>query len=244
MNYWFYILLIVFPLSGGIIGYYTKFTKKNNLKILLAFAGSYLLSIVLFHLIPHLYNEIHVWSGVFLLGGFFFQIFIERYSQGVEHGHMHLHVSEQGQVKKFIPYQILISLSLHSFMEGMPLGSDFLATDKSKLSFLFGIVLHELPAAFAMVSILKASHIKSKLILTFIAIYACMSSLGAASSQLINGMLDEKVFEYLMAFVVGTFLHIATTILFENSENHRFTWNKVAAMVSGILLALLVSAGS
>lgn len=242
MNIWFYILLIAFPLTGGIIGYYSTLHKKNNLKILLAFAGSYLLSIVLFHLIPHLYAEINVLSGVFLLSGFFFQVFIERYSRGIEHGHMHLH--HQGQTKKLIPYEILISLSLHSFMEGMPLGSDLFSTETSKLSFLIGIVLHELPAAFAMVSILKASHAKRNMLILFIGVYACMSSLGALCSQLINGKIDDRIFEYLMAFVVGTFLHIATTILFENSENHRFSWNKIVAILIGILLAVLVSSGN
>jgi hypothetical protein len=49
------------------------------------------------------------------------------------------------------------------------------------------------------------------------------------------------MFEYLMAFVVGTFLHIATTILFENSEEHRFSRNKVLAIIGGVCLAALVS---
>ncbi len=240
MKIWYYLLLILFPLTGGILGYYTSLNKKTNLKILLAFAGSYLLSIVLFHLIPHLYEEIHVWSGVFLLSGFFFQVFIERFSQGAEHGHMHVH-PEPGHTKKLIPYEILLSLSLHSFMEGMPLGSDLLTTDASKLSFLFGIILHELPAAFAMVSILKSSHAKRNMILGFVLIYACTSSMGAFSSQFISHYIDEKLFEYLMAFVVGTFLHIATTILFENSVNHRFSTGKIIAITVGILLAVLVS---
>jgi zinc transporter ZupT len=235
-------LLIVFPLTGGLTAYYTKLNKKTDLKLILAFAGAYLLSIVLFHLIPHLYEEISVWSGALLLGGFFFQVFLERFSRGVEHGHLHFH-PQQNSSGKYIPYQILISLSLHSFMEGMPLGSGYLLDNKEKLSFLIGIVLHELPAAFAMVSILKATHFRNQTLLLFISVYSCMSALGAGSSQFLSQLIDEKIFEYLMAFVVGTFLHIATTILFENSENHRFSWNKILAIGCGIGLALLVSSG-
>ena len=232
-------LLIAFPLTGGIIGYYANLSKKINIKVILAFAGAYLLSVVLFHLIPHIYVEANVLSGVLLLAGFFFQVFLEKFSRGVEHGHLHLH--QHGKTNKLIPYEILFSLSLHSFMEGMPLGSGLLENSNSELSFLFGIVSHEMPAAFAMVSILKASHVKPKLLQWFIVIYAGMSAMGAGISALLKNSVDPYIFEYLMAFVVGTFLHIATTILFENSEEHRFSRNKVLAIIGGVCLAALVS---
>lgn len=239
MNPYYYILLIGFPLSGGLIAYYAKVQKLNNFKLVLAFGGAYLLSVVMFHFIPHLYTEMNVWSGILLLGGFFFQLFIERFSRGVEHGHLHLH--KQGKLSALVPYEILISLCLHSFMEGLPLGSDFLLNDSGKLSFLFGIVLHEFPAAFAMVSILKSQHFHRKRLLIFIAIYSSMSSLGALSSQSLTHILDVHALEYIMAFVVGTFLHIATTILFENSDNHKFTSGKIVAILLGIALAAVVS---
>lgn len=241
MNAWFYLLLIAFPLTGGLIGYYANLNTRINIKILLAFGGSYLLSVVLFHLIPHIYAEGNVLSGGLLLAGFFFQVFLEKFSRGVEHGHLHLHADKKAG--GLIPYEILISLSLHSFMEGMPLGSGLLGDERSEFSFLFGIVSHELPAAFAMVSILKASGINLKKLQWFIVIYACMSAFGAGISSLLKHRIDEHIFEYLMAFVVGTFLHIATTILFENSEEHRFSRNKVIAIIAGIALATLVSLG-
>ncbi len=237
MNFWIIILLISFPLAGGLIALYTRFKTENRLKIVLSFGGAYLLSIVSFHLIPHIYEDANFLTGVFLLGGFFFQIFLERYSRGIEHGHLHLH----GEKKKLIPYEILFSLSLHSFMEGMPLGTDIFLNNTQKISFAIGIVLHELPAAFAMVSLLKATHMKVNTLRIFVFTYASMSTLGALSSNLISNSINDHIFDYLMAFVVGTFIHIATTILFENSENHRFTWSKIWAILSGIILAALIS---
>lgn len=236
MNIWIYILLISFPLAGGLLALYTKFKTENRLKIVLSFGGAYLLSIVSFHLIPHIYEDADFWTGVCLLGGFFFQIFLERYSRGIEHGHLHLH----GEKKKLIPYEILFSLSLHSFMEGMPLGTDIFLNNTQKVSFAIGIVLHELPAAFAMISLLRAANMKLNVLRLFVFVYASMSTLGVLSSSFISSHSHTHLFDYLMAFVVGTFLHIATTILFENSENHRFTWAKVWAILLGIGLAAIM----
>ncbi|MFN7312608.1 MAG: ZIP family metal transporter [Bacteroidota bacterium] len=239
MIFWYCLILIFFPLLGGLLGYYTRIKNENSIKLLLSFAGAYLLSIVLFHLIPHIYTEASVLSGVLILAGFFFQVFLEKFSRGVEHGHLHVH--DHGKSNRFIPYEILISLSLHSFMEGMPLGSGLLEKGGGEWSFLFGVVSHEMPAAFAMVSILKTAKVKNSQLLWFIFLYSSMSALGAAFSNLIKYRIDEHVFEYIMAFVVGTFLHIATTILFENTEEHKVTRNKIIAIGIGVLLAALVS---
>jgi hypothetical protein len=41
-----------------------------------------------------------------------------------------------------------------------------------------------------------------------------------------------------MAVVIGIFLHISTTILFESSENHRFNLQKFVVIILGTLMAL------
>ena len=42
-----------------------------------------------------------------------------------------------------------------------------------------------------------------------------------------------------MALVIGIFMHIATTILFEASDVHRFNYRKLAAIVVGTVLGVL-----
>ena len=41
-----------------------------------------------------------------------------------------------------------------------------------------------------------------------------------------------------MALVIGIFLHISTTILFESSEEHRFNYYKLITILLGAGLAL------
>jgi len=43
----------------------------------------------------------------------------------------------------------------------------------------------------------------------------------------------------LMAFVIGIFMHISTTILFESSDIHRFNLAKLGAIIVGTGLAIL-----
>jgi zinc and cadmium transporter len=240
MKIWHYLILILVPLSGGVLGYYTRLKDFKNMKLLLGFAGAYLLSVVLIHLIPHIYREANILSGVFLLSGFLFQLLIERFSHGVEHGHFH-EDTFKGKKQKWVPLSILLSLALHSFMEGIPLGSEVFEGNRAQLSFIFGIVLHEFPAAFALTTILKSQNLNGKVVLLFAFIYASMASLGALMAGIFGDHFHPHVFEYVMAFVVGTFLHIATTILFENSDHHRYTVQKILAMLVGVAVAVMVS---
>jgi uncharacterized membrane-anchored protein len=46
--------------------------------------------------------------------------------------------------------------------------------------------------------------------------------------------------EIILAVVVGMFLHISTTIIFETSENHKFNLMKLIAIFIGCGLVLLM----
>jgi zinc transporter ZupT len=70
-----------------------------------------------------------------------------------------------------------------------------------------------------------------------------MALFGAAISVYLKASINEEFFDYFMAFVVGTFLHISTTILFENSEQHHFSKQKLIAVLLGIGIAALISIG-
>ena len=43
----------------------------------------------------------------------------------------------------------------------------------------------------------------------------------------------------IMAIVIGMFLHISTTILFESSVDHRFNFKKMLAVLLGLAGAIL-----
>ena len=52
-------------------------------------------------------------------------------------------------------------------------------------------------------------------------------------------MVSEYVV-YINAVVIGVFLHISTTILFESSEGHKFNLNKILAIVVAVAIAYFI----
>lgn len=233
----FLIVAILF-ISASISGLSVFFVKRNNasfLKLILSFSGAYLFAITVLHLIPHVYHEGGNTSpeviGLYILGGFIFQLLLEQFSQGIEHGHIH-HNENAG-----FPIGIMISLCLHAFLEGMPLVSGH------RNELVFGIAIHHIPAAFALGSLLLNTSLRKNKIILLLLVFAAMTPLGFLTSKALSqGEVSNisQYFDKIMAVVIGIFLHISTTILFESgsADHHHFNKKKMAAVFLGIGVSL------
>jgi zinc and cadmium transporter len=229
-------LFIIFLLSscallGGLAVFFVKNDNNVRLKLILSFSGAYLFAITVLHLLPDVYksDQSHV-VGLFILGGFILQILLEQFSEGIEHGHIHLHHHQ----KRF-PWGIMLSLCFHAFLEGMPL------TAKESHQLVFGIAIHHIPAAFALGSVLVGENIRKNLVIVYLVVFAAMSPLGYVFSFLLSeGSVSSlgSYYPYIMGIVIGIFLHISTTILFESTVDHKFSIKKTIAVLIGVSLAL------
>ncbi|QNN40345.1 ZIP family metal transporter [Pedobacter roseus] len=232
MEIWKLCVLFFCAFLGGTAIFLVKSDKSKLLKLILSFSGAYLFAITVLHLIPDAYSGPDKWQiGVFILIGFLLQIFLEQFSEGVEHGHIHKH--HDGHI---FPYGIMISLCLHAFLEGMPLAKE------QHNELIFGISLHHIPAAFALASILMQNHFKKGSIILYLILFAVMAPLGFyVSVGLSNGTIGglDAYFNKIMGIVIGIFLHISTTILFESSADHKINTRKMIAVLLGIGVALI-----
>ncbi|WP_029275993.1 ZIP family metal transporter [Pedobacter borealis] len=232
MEIWKLCVLFFCAFLGGTAIFLVKSDKSKLLKLILSFSGAYLFAITVLHLIPDAYSGSDKWQiGVFILIGFLLQIFLEQFSEGVEHGHIHKH--HDGHV---FPFGIMISLCLHAFLEGMPLAKE------QHNELIFGISLHHIPAAFALASILMQNHYKKSSIIFYLIVFAIMAPLGFyVSVGLSNGTIGgiDAYFNKIMGIVIGIFLHISTTILFESSADHKINTRKMIAVLLGIGVALI-----
>ena len=234
MDFYLYPILFFGVIASGASVFLFKKQDKKTLKLLLSFSGSYLFAISILHLIPEVFSETDTPTkiGVFVLVGFFIQILLELFSEGIEHGHVHIH----NHTGKVFPVAIILSLCLHSFLEGMPLHTN--THDHNHDSLLWGILLHKIPVAFAFTSMLLQSNVSKNKTILFLTIFALTAPLGALFSSYLGESLYD-FYSYIMAVVIGMFLHISTTILFEASEGHKFNLVKFVIIILGAGVAFL-----
>jgi zinc transporter ZupT len=216
MESWELILLFASAFFGGLSVFLFKNDNANRLKLVLSFSGAYLFAITVLHLMPDVYGSGNPQIGLFILGGFLLQILMEQFSEGIEHGHIHKHHHEHS----VFPLGIMISLSLHAFLEGMPLAKG----EQRELV------------------LLQNNSSKNKII-SLMSVFALMSPLGYVLSYFIGeGYIGGNInayFDNIMGVVIGIFLHISTTILFESSVDHKFNLKKFIAVLLGVSIALI-----
>lgn len=226
------VILVTSTLFGGLSLMLFPGLKKN-LRLPLIFAGSYLFSVTIIHIIPELFSSSPNPSriGLYVLIGFFVQQFLEYFSSGVEHGHFHADkaVSVSGRMS------IVVALFVHSLLEGSLLTHDSPLHEKHEsYSLLLGIILHKMPAAFALMVTMQGL---GKRALYLLILFSLASPAGLLLGDLLS--FSEEGVLVLFAIVCGSFLHISTTIFVEASPEHHFGLNKILISLLGATLAIL-----
>jgi zinc transporter ZupT len=236
-----YLILFGSVVASGMLFFTMRKTNPVYLKLSLAFTGSYLFSISMIHLVPGVFASGGTEIGYYILAGFFLQLVLEYMTGGIEHGHIHIHHGDHGHHHSF-PLTMMAGLCVHSFLEGIPLSGGYDGHHHGD-QLLTGIVLHHLPVSFALVSMLNGSGVGKGRTILYLVVFAAMAPLGALSGSLLSNMEALEIhayFDRIMALVIGIFLHISTTILFETSSEHRFNRYKLGVIILGAAAVILL----
>lgn len=274
-----YLLPFIAVILGYFIAVILKPTNKKTIKLLLAFSGSFLLTMTVSHLLPEVYayviegnhvemdtekadssvieydhkhshephhsHEDHTHShssetitgshdhdhdgmkkiGLFIMLGIVFQIILEYFSKGAEHGHVHIH-----EKMTSMPWLLFGSLCLHALFEGMPVSQH--------THLAWAIAIHHFPIAIILTLFFLQAQLNKKFIFMFMTVFAFMTPLGTYLSANLSFLTAYYV--PISAFVVGILFHISSTIIFESSEGHKFNLAKLLAIILGIALGFFV----
>ncbi|MFV5692669.1 ZIP family metal transporter [Flavobacterium sp. LT1R49] len=220
-----YLLPLLSVLIGYIFALVLRPKNKTNLKLLLAFSGSFLLSLTVMHLLPEVYESASPKIGIFIMLGILFQIILEFFSKGAEHGHVHGH-----EIMTQIPWLLFISLCIHAFLEGFPVSHHH--------DLAVGIAIHHLPIAIILTTFFINASLDKKAILFFMVTFAIMTPLGTFLSDYMP--ILNVYYTEITAIVIGILFHISSTIIFETSEGHKFNIAKVSMIIFGIALAYFI----
>ena len=226
-----YLLPLLSVLLGYAFALLIKPEKKKNLKLLLAFSGAFLLALTVMHLLPEVYKAGHDQDehshsvGIFIMVGILFQIILEFFSKGAEHGHVHGHA----EIHR-MPWLLFISLCIHAFLEGFPINRHH--------NLAIGIAIHHLPIAIILTTFFVNAKLNKTIICLFMVAFALMTPLGTVVADFVPVLNDY--YTQITAIVIGILFHISSTIIFETSEGHKFNIAKISMIILGILLACFV----
>ncbi|MFY0601112.1 MAG: ZIP family metal transporter [Cyclobacteriaceae bacterium] len=233
-------ILIISTLAGGLLSNSLDF-KPETIRYPLIFAGSFLFSITIIHILPEVYssgmNPMRI--GLYVLIGFFLQQFLEYFTSGIEHGHHHKGHEFSGVSK----WSMVIALVIHSILEGALLTHDSPFHEKHEsYSLLAGVLLHKVPAAFALMTTLKSGERFTLPQWGILVLFSLASPIGLVlSGYTLN--ISSNALTILFAVVSGSFLHISTTIFVESSPNHHFGVKKIMVSLLGAAIAILSEFG-
>lgn len=233
-------LLFLAAFLGGMAVLILPSPSQANFQRINVLSGGYLFAITVLHLLPELFampTSSHR-IGLYLLAGFFLQLFLELMSKGVEHGHMDTHTGHQ-----IVPLSLLFALFIHAFLDGVVLSTPHTTHQHTHGTggLLAGILLHKVPVAFALTSVLSKLIPAKRVVILYLLLFAIASPLGLGVShyysQQANWSAESLV--AVWAIATGSFLHIATTIFFEASPGHHLNLQKFLASLVGASLAVV-----
>ena len=130
---------------------------------------------------------------------------------------------------------MLFSLCTHAILEGIPLGGGLEKHTHNAL--LSGIALHKFPVSIVLMTFFLQAKIKKSKAYILLLIFACMGPAGVYLGDLLDSIV--LVQDEINAIVIGIFLHISTTILFESTDNHKFNIQKTIIILVGAVAAML-----
>ena len=230
-----YVILLSSILLGALTVFGLHLTDARRVKLLNTFTGAYLFTLVVLHLLPDLYAPENGFIvrplviGGFILAGFMLQLALDAISMGVEHGHAH-------PIHGRMAFGVLAGLCVHAFVEALALGKspDHVET-VARHFLLISVVVHNYPITIALLGMLLQSGMKKSRAIMCLGLFAAMAPIGMFVSTHTGLAVYSR---YLLAVVIGIFMHIATTILFESEDHHRFPLPKIVALLVGLALGI------
>lgn len=190
----------------GVITLSLKDKLLNSiLKALVALSAGALLASAFFDLLPEALEFIDIkFSFILVLIGFALFFFIEKI--------LHWHHCHSGRKHEHtFAVMNLVGDSIHNFIDGLILGSAFIAGIELGLTTTLAIILHEIPQEISDFGVLIYSGMKKSKAIFLNFVTALIAVLGGLVAFFISTSLSSTSF--LLPFAAGGFIYIAASDL-------------------------------
>lgn len=199
------------------IGVLFLFVKEDFLRkiilYLVSFSAGALIGGAFLHLLPESIEKLENQQSVFLFVILGFSIFF-LLEQFIHWHHCHKMPSEH---QKPFTYLVLISDSVHNFIDGIVMGSAFCFDVRTGIITWLVIAAHEIPQELGDFGVLIHGGWKKIKALMFNFISAFTVVIGGVVAYFISSKINIA---YLLAFAAGSFIYIASSDLIPEIKHH------------------------
>jgi len=172
--------------------------------------------------------------GVCIMGSFLFLFILEKFIM--------LHPCEETHCDYHtMGFAAFVGMLIHTFFDGFALGASLFVPGLGWVVFA-AIMIHKIPASFALASILKKGNWSTTRILFFIFIFGLIIPIGALTSTYLLKYLGGQAIGIALALSLGIFLYISTSdFLPEVHRAHDRRFKNLAAFLIGVALMTVLA---
>jgi len=221
-------------MAGGALVLLRKSWSQRGLKASLAFGGGFMLAAALLGMTPHSLEIMPKGGAQLILAGYLVVHFLEH----VVGGHYHFAGDKHGPdhlVSSTITGTTVFAMTAHTFFDGVAIGSAFLVGNTLGLAVLGAVVLHKVPAGFAVSAVALASGASRSRAFGAAALLGIGTIAGSVALSAAGPLAP-----YAVPISAGTLIHVAASDLIpEVNEGER--WPITATVVAGGMLFLILN---
>jgi zinc transporter ZupT len=219
--------------AGGTLVLLRRNWSQRGIKAALAFGGGFMLAAAVLRMAPESLELMPRWGPELILAGYLTVHFLEH----VVGGHYHFAGDQHGPdsvVSRTVTGATLFAMLVHTFFDGVAIGSAFIVGRELGLVVFLAVILHKLPAGFAVSTVVLAGGARP--VRAFGA--AVLLGLGTVIGSITLSAMGTWA-RYAVPISAGTLIHVAASDLIpEVNEGER--WPITMTVVAGGLFFLIV----
>lgn len=230
-------LLFLVTLVSGWLPILTQ--KKNpKLDLLISFCSGAMIAMSFVHMLPLSFETLGEKSGYYILVGFLFVYLMEKFFMvhpcQEEHCHAQAH---------HLGLSALAGLSVHGIISGLSVGVALVSipTFSEGFPIIFAFILHKIPEAFILSSLLMQSRFSERNKYLLIFAFSTIAPIGILISDFSLHHIFTTGLNSLLGVSTGTFVYIASSDLLPNiHEETKNRWIHLFAFLAGVGVLILL----
>jgi len=203
---------------------------RRNTSYFACFAAGVLISVSFLHIIPTAFS-MSVRGPVFLLGGYLFMHFLNRF--------LTAYVCDKPETSDFAIGVIpMLGIGFHSYIDGVIYSVTFAVNFYTGALAAIGMVLHEFPEGIVTyLLMIRGGFTKERAFLLAFLAAAVTTPLGMVTSYPFISGISKPVLGVLLSLSAGALIYVGATHLLPRAENEPKRFSLIA-LATGVLVAV------